>query len=357
MVVDSKSIKHEKDDIDENSDTNSGRLSTDTLKYFQRVEQVLDDNVFEDEEHKATFMRNVFNEMEDDGTHLSRHSQKTSRIIEKIIPCLSSDLFGKFTKLLQEEVEMLSCDRFASHVIETLSKNSILHLEDDGVTEIFVSFCRTLRKKCSILIRDTYGCHVLSTVLQVLSGVRVPEVVTKSKASRNAKKKHQPKRTQEITEPVVTEVPRIFKKCFKKYVHVIQDDINFGELLCHRNASPVLQVLLLATSHVSEPNYQTLYSAIVSRGKLFEVPQSGGGIEDDDEFAYRLPVVFTDDVGSHLFEAVIKSANDDHLHELGERCFKRCILSLCIHRLANYLAKHIYDVLSHQNTLNFSSTG
>ena len=53
----------------------------------------------------------------------------------------------------------------------------------------------------------------------------------------------------------------------------------------------------------------------------------------------RLPVVFTDDVGSHLFEAVIKSSNEAHLFELGEKCFKRCILSLCIHPLGNYLAQ------------------
>ena len=55
--------------------------------------------------------------------------------------------------------------------------------------------------------------------------------------------------------------------------------------------------------------------------------------------SFRLPVVFTDDVGSHLFEALIKSADDAQLDELGEKCFKRCILSLCIHPLGNYLAQ------------------
>ena len=70
-------------------------------------------------------------------------------------------------------------------------------------------------------------------------------------------------------------------------MQVIQEDINFGELLCHRNASPVLQVLLLATSKVSESNHQVLYSAIVSRGKVLDIPESGCGIEDDDEFVYR----------------------------------------------------------------------
>jgi len=326
-------------------DDKTGRLSTDTLKYFQRVEQVLDDNVFDDDEHKNAFMRNVFNEMQTDGTHLSRHSQKTSRIIEKIIPCLDSELFGKFTVLLEEELDMLSCDRFASHVIETLCKSSISHTNDELASETFVKFCRVLRKKCDTLLRDTYGSHVLSTVLQVLSGVRVPEMVTKSKASRNAKKKKSKfkglvqNNKPDITEPVVSDVPRLFKKCFKKYVQVIREDINFGELLCHRNGSPVLQVLLLATSKVSEAHFVELYESIVSRGKLMEVPMSGGDVQDDEELAYRLPVVFTDEIGSHLFEAVIRSAKSAQLHTLGEKCFKRCILSMCVHPLANYLAQ------------------
>jgi len=329
---------------EEEDDEKVGRLSQDTLKYFQRVEQVLDDNVFDDEEQKETFMRNVFVQIETDGTHLARHSNKTSRIIEKIIPCLSHELFEKFLHLIQDEIEMLSSDRFSSHVIETICKNCTTHLSSENFAEVFVAFCKVLRKHSSKLIRNTYGSHVLSTVLQVLSGVTVPELVTKSQTARKMKKKA-PKgskhRVEErALEPVVIDVPRIFKKCFKKYVQVILDDINFGELLCHRNASPVLQVMLLASSKVSEANYQLLYEAIVSRGKILELEESGAGVEeDDDELLYRLPVVFTDEVGSHLFEALIKSANDEQLEELGGKCFKRCILSLCIHPLGNYLAQ------------------
>jgi len=353
-----KQDDHKENDNGEEEDAKAGRLSQDTLKYFQRVEQVLDDNVFDDEEHKETFMRNVFLQIETDGTHLARHSNKTSRIIEKIIPCLNDELFEKFMLLIQAEIEMLACDRFSSHVIETLCKNSISHVENDNFSEAFVSFCKVLRKHCAVLIRDTYGSHVLSTVLQVLSGVKVPDVITKSQASRKSKKKApkgpQPKGMEERTaEPVVTDVPRIFKKCFKKYIQVISDDINFGELLCHRNASPVLQVMLLATSKVSELNHQLLYSAIVSRGKVLELEESGDGIEEDDELVYRLPVVFTDDVGSHLFEALIKSATDIHLMELGEKCFKRCILSLCIHPLGNYLAQTFLRCVKDSNHVDF----
>jgi len=355
----SKDVKKEEVPTTEEDDKAAGRLSQDTLKYFQRVEQVLDDNVFEDDEHKNAFMRNVFTEMETDGTHLSRHSQKTSRIIEKIIPCLDGELFGKFTLLLEEELDMLSTDRFASHVIETLCKSSTAHTNDETTTEVFVKFCRVLRKNCEKLLRDTYGSHVLSTVLQVLSGVRVPELVTKSKASRNAKKKKNKFKGMmqntkpDITEPEVTEVPRVFHKCFKKYVQVIQDDINFGELLCHRNASPVLQVLLLATSKVTETHFESLYEAIVSRGKLMEL---NGEAEEDEELSFRLPVVFTDEIGSHLFEAVIRSANSSQLRMLGEKCFKKCILSMCVHPLANYLAQTFLRAIQDADHVDFFIT-
>lgn len=139
-------------------------------------------------------MRNVFVQLETDGTHLARHSNKTSRIIEKIIPCLHGDLFEKFLQLVEAEIEMLASDRFSSHVIETICKNVTSHLNSsETFADVFVSFCKVLRKSCSKLIRDTYGSHVLSTVLQVLSGVQVPDVVTKSQASRKSKKKKGPK--------------------------------------------------------------------------------------------------------------------------------------------------------------------
>ena len=55
---------------------------------------------------------------------------------------------------------------------------------------------------------------------------------------------------------------------------------------------------------------------------------------------FRLPVVLTDEVGSHLFEAIIQTADDQFFNDLANKCFlKRFIISLCIHPVANYLAQ------------------
>ena len=65
---------------------------------------------------------------------------------------------------------------------------------------------------------------------------------------------------------------------------MIKDD-NFGELLCHQNASPVLQVLLIATSHITKKKYGALSNQILQRAQMIGNEQLQ--VEEDEETIHK----------------------------------------------------------------------
>ena len=171
----------------------NGRLTNNTISYFKRVDQVLTEDAFDDEEIKGTFIRNVFAQVKEEGVQLLRHTL-TSKVLEKLIPLLRKEQFTDFLELIKEKIEILCCDRFASHVIESIcvSYTDLYGVDPDhnsDLKEQFISFCKALRKTVNVLVRDTYGSHVISILLQVLSGVKVSDHIVKSRNSRNSKKK------------------------------------------------------------------------------------------------------------------------------------------------------------------------
>jgi len=57
-------------------------------------------------------------------------------------------------------------------------------------------------------------------------------------------------------------------------------------------------------------------------------------------FSYlRLPVVLTDQVGSHLFEVILQTADEESFDNLTTRCMKKILISLSIHPIANFLVQ------------------
>lgn len=327
----------------------SGRLPEEVISYFKRVEQVLLEDSFEDDSHKEAFIKNVFHEVEKDGMQLGRHPI-TSRVLEQIIPLLSPKQYEIVTTLIEEDAEMLCCDRFASHVVELFCKEISRHLNESNVIDIYLGFCKNIRKHVDIFLRDTYGSHVLSTLLQTLSGVTVPEVITKSKISRESKKvkKKKGKKTQQFQNTITlkdsvttSEVPELFTKMYKKFLKTIKDDDNFGELLCHRTASPVLQVLVITLQKVSSEKFASMTQLIVNKARIEMSDHQSGNEEEeeDEETMHKLPVVLTDQVGSHLFEVLLQTADADTFENLTTRCMLRMVVSLSIHPIANFLVQ------------------
>ena len=74
-------------------------------------------------------------------------------------------------------------------------------------------------------------------------------------------------------------VPDSFTKKLHKLTKRITKDYNFGELLCHKNASVVIQILLLALKENEKRSCERLCNMILEKSKLL---QQCSEMETDD---------------------------------------------------------------------------
>ena len=76
-------------DYQEEDEKGKGKLDEDTLSYFKRVESVIKDDDFDDEEAKAIFIENVFTQI--DGNELALCcNQSMSRVFERLLEFFNS---------------------------------------------------------------------------------------------------------------------------------------------------------------------------------------------------------------------------------------------------------------------------
>ena len=64
--------------------------------------------------------------------------------------------------------------------------------------------------------------------------------------------------------------PESFKKTLRKIGKEILKDDNFGELLCHRNASPIIQTTLLTLKENDLKLCSKICNLVVQKSKLLE---------------------------------------------------------------------------------------
>ena len=100
---------------------------------------------------------------------------------------------------------------------------------------------------------------------------------------------------------LVTEVPESFLKMYRKYYKSIIDDDNFGELLCHRTASPVLQVLVITLQKISAEKFASVTELIAKKARIEMKPADRDGDsesdtdneeEEEDEETFHKYVIF-----------------------------------------------------------------
>ena len=56
---------------------------------------------------------------------------------------------------------------------------------------------------------------------------------------------------------------------------------------------------------------------------------------------YRVPILFADEVGSHVMEKIFYVASGDLYETIFANCFKKNMLQLSLHPLANYIVQHM----------------
>ncbi|XP_065065192.1 uncharacterized protein LOC135691299 [Rhopilema esculentum] len=342
----------QEDNIEDDKQNFKGRIDVHTLNYFKRVEKLLEDDSFEDAESKELFLNNVLDQTGEGPRtcQLAKH-RLTSKILETLIGMCNSRQFLSLLKSLVDGALLVSSDRFGSHVIEKAVSMVPVHLNckmDDVTTEIeqvFCNFVKVIKKNVAELMRDTYSSHIVSTVIQVLSGICVADAVSRSRNSRITRGKFfkgaGSKRVGQsnfgkLFEKSTNPTPEIFKKHLKKIAKSICKDDNFGELLCHKSGSTVIQTLLLALKEKDQTMCSRVCNMVVERSKLLE-----WGRANEENTSASVPILFADEVGSHVMEKIFHAATSDLYEVLFSKCFQNHLLQFALHPLANYILQHM----------------
>lgn len=202
----SKSVKQEGDDqithadadskATDESDVVQGRIDVHTLNYFKRVEKLLSEDSFDDDESKKLFLDNVLAQVGKGlkTCQLARH-RLTSTILETLFDMCDAEQFLDLFESLMEDVLTLCRDRFGSHVLQKavgmILKYVNCHDEEFNlkIEKFFFQLISKVKENLPELVRDVYASHIISTLIQVLAGIRVSDSVARSRNSRMSRGK------------------------------------------------------------------------------------------------------------------------------------------------------------------------
>ncbi|XP_059141222.1 nucleolar protein 9-like isoform X2 [Physella acuta] len=326
-----------------------GYLSEDVMAYYRNVSSTLegggafdDDPVLEEQ-----FLKNVYTTLKDEAIQVSQN-QTVSRILEMLFshsqPYHMHDLFCQFSK----ELSIVTFDRFASHVFQSLisylpaiyenkdeveknqGQSSNLHTSVEQV-------CKFMESHMRDIMTHTYASHVLRSFLEALGGVPVKEEVVRSRVSRNQRK-------AETVGPAkfsYKALSRDFKSSFELLTDKLMKLCNYEDHLADSNYCPVLQTVLLTLHKTSPEAYNELSNTIIE--KTCTMTESAESAPDD--VTKKIPDIVQNEIGSYLIELLITLADKKKLKELYKLLFKDKLIYFAAHPIANYVLQKLLTVV------------
>lgn len=172
-------------------------LDEQTFGYFKRVEDVINEDDFDDEESRKLFVENVFTQVENNEPKLFC-DMIVSRTMEKLIVYFSHAQIRQIMQNIEDHFCKIAMDKFGSHVLQTLvcvipkairsERSKVREIEQEAkdlksAEELFLNLCDCLKENVSELVNHTYGSHVVRSSFEVLGGVKVADNVVRSRAS------------------------------------------------------------------------------------------------------------------------------------------------------------------------------
>ena len=320
-----------------------GLLDEEESEYFQRANEMLELNQFQDAEERSLFVDSVYSEA--NGKELKiACSQGCSRLMEKLISMSNAQqlrrLFSKFVGHFLHLVQ----HRFASHCCETLfihaapavmqkTKYNKKSDEEDGeeepelsIADMFMAVIEELKENWGYLLTERFASHTIRVLLLVLAGepvdvtsnesfvasrkkerLEIPTILGEEKVGKSKSEKHS--------------VPETFEPALRKIMTDMVaglDDTYLRAMATHPVGNPVLQVLLfLELSHFGKSSAKDPKSTI---RRL--VPDES--FEEESESAIFIRGLLYDPVGSRLLETMVrylpgKAFKSLYRNNLGER--------------------------------------
>ena len=322
------------------------RLDDGSKGYYKRVESFLDGDEHDEEDDAQLFLKNVVEQIISDDAKRVCCDKDGSRALERLLRHQTTDLatVQKLVEVLSAHCGELAVNRCGSHVMEALMKAAAAQLSasadsnrssvDDLQTlqEGFLSMCAVMRDRVHEFIVQPYASHVLSSLVQVLSGVYFTDHTSRSRSSKEFRKA---KMAEDSTHRGVLRIdkmmqtPSVFLKQLDSVAKRICKLESFGDLLMHQCACPVLQSVLRVLSQQIPDRANKLMRKIIKSSTVFQK-------KDGEAADCELPSIFTDSVASHLMECTIEVAPPELRQLIYDSCFKGRVMNFALHPVANY---------------------
>ncbi|KAK2708790.1 nucleolar protein 9-like isoform X1 [Artemia franciscana] len=320
-------------------------IDEETYHYYLQVMKRLNEN-FEQEDEKEMFASNVFSQTAGSELELVCN-QLVSRVLEKILPFASSEVFENFANALNSDLRIVCTDPFASQVLEKKmklandcmnnaqtkkasaeepvkkeleSENEIEKPEKEENDQNHLKFCTEWLLKNSKFVlnnmeefvNDTYASHVVRTMLQYVSGVTVMTDISKSKKSRDQSDENGDGQRGIMARD------KAFLEVLREFTNRIMLWPQFGDLAYNEASAATLQTLILVLNgslgKLLPPLLDLLYSKCFSQEE---------GTEN------TLPYVFQDNCAQRTLEVALSVGSSTFYDKAYEKLFKGRLVDLC----------------------------
>jgi len=358
-------------------------LDEQTFGYFKRVEDVINEDEFDDEESRKLFVENVFTQVENNEIKLFC-DLIVSITMEKLIVYFSDVQIRKVMQNIEDHFCKVAMDKFGSHVVQALvcaipkairsERSKVREIDQEveelkSAEELFLNLCDCLKENLSELVNHIYGSHVVRTAIEVLGGVKVADNVVRSRASRQSRERsnQSDEKSQFIKlsqvgnafganaiKPMETvAVPESFPPILKQLAKAIMK-MELQKLSLHPVSNPLLQTLLLVLHKKNQSSCMKLCKAVMSQIDMFSTergkikgPRESKELCDADEGVkerdsnYRVPVLLSNEISSHLIEKILHVVTPDLWQEIYHSYFSKHLVQLSSHPIANFIVQHL----------------
>lgn len=320
------------------------RIKIDSLEYLKSLENLASTQQFEDEEDKAMFLENVFEEVKGNEAAfffngMAAYSIETilEMANDQQVRDLMHKLDGNWLNLCTNKKASHPIQIMLGHLAELLSKG---YDDQDFPTEEgvlptiqkqLITICSELTGNMERILRSTYGSFVLRDILCILSGAK-----KLNKKFGNKKKRTKVKRQWKILRNE-EDVPEIFKSFLSDWTNEILLTDDFEAITFSQESVPVLAALIDSLHTVgSQEECDNLAKCI-----LFWKTDEEGNItcsEDSKKFVHDL---IQDKSASHLIEKVFQFCSLELAEKAFEIHFQVKIAEYALNKCANYCLQKI----------------
>lgn len=304
-----------------------GLVDSNELDYFKQAESTLNVNMFDSDEERQGFIGSVLEEAKGKELKLVTN-QICSKLMERLILGANNRQLKELFQLFGGHFVDLACQKYSSHVLETLFVRSAGVIErelilggeetndnnedvaegEEEETDSFIPMETLFNKMLNefkpivkTMIDDQYSSHVLRLLILIMSGKPMPSSTMahstlRSKKSKIARKMIDIKDNEDFLRAFQT--PASFKPQLRDYCNAIGIDENMRhmrELASQKVASPVLQLLVQVEGIIDKE--RTIWHLLFLKVTDPKDPQEEAFME----------FLLSDSVGSHFLESIIKN--------------------------------------------------